>query len=84
MSPETLLFDFSDPEHLTTRLWTSNHDMAYNVLFTDGAVKTFSDAGLSLFKSVVAAKVANDGGPISPEVEGGLFETYFDPLYAQD
>ncbi|MFH0964450.1 MAG: DUF1559 domain-containing protein [Planctomycetota bacterium] len=77
-------FDFSDPNHLTKSMWSSNHDMSYNVLFTDGAVKTFSDAGASLFKAVVNEKVRNLGGPICPEFEAKLFELYFDPLYAQD
>ena len=77
-------FSFNDPTHLTKRWWTSNHDMAYNVLFADGAVKTYSDSGLSLLKSVAAYKTAWAGAPVSPEGEAVLFETYFDPLYAQD
>ncbi|MFH0964635.1 MAG: DUF1559 domain-containing protein [Planctomycetota bacterium] len=77
-------FDFSNPNRLTKRMWSSNHDMSYNVLFPDGAVKTMSDAGASLFKAVVGEKVRNIGGPICPEFEAKLFELYFDPLYAQD
>ena len=77
-------FDFSDLNHLTKRMWTSNHDMSYNILFTDGAVKTFSDGGMSLFKDVVSEKIRNFGGPICPEFEAKLFEVYFDGLYAQD
>ena len=38
----------------------TNHDSAYNVLFSDGAVKTFSDAGLSIVKAFVANQLWGD------------------------
>jgi len=31
----------------------TNHDNSYNILFTDGAVKTYSDGGQSVFRSLV-------------------------------
>ena len=63
---------------------TSNHDMAYNVLFTDGAVKTYSDAGLSMVKQLALYQISRGGGrPLIYEI-GQLYETYFDQLYAQD
>ena len=67
-----------------TYFW-SNHDSAYNVLFTDGSVKTFSDAGRSVYKFLVAQKLANGGAnPTMEAMHNGIWETYFDALYAQD
>ena len=39
--------------------FSSNHENAYNVLFSDGAVKTFSDGGASMFKQLVEWKVTS-------------------------
>ena len=46
-------------QELRQESWVSNHDNSYNVLFTDGSVKTFSDAGLSLFKTVQNYRISN-------------------------
>ena len=70
--------------------WMDNHDSAYNVLFTDGSVKTFSDAALSLYKFVRVAMIRNYNN--EPNYYNtynlndikGAYELYFDPLYAQD
>ena len=64
---------------------TSNHDMSYNALFTDGSVKTFGDAGAALTKQLVLYKVTV-GGAARPRLMqiGELYELYFDSLYAQD
>jgi len=70
-------------ETLTKRSWMSNHDMSYNVLFTDGSVKSFSDAGLSLMKSCFIKRLA-DVTSLTPQDFGELYEEYFDGLYAQD
>ena len=72
-------------EYLTADEMTSNHDMAYNVLFTDGSVKTFSDAGMSMMKQLVWYQL-NVGSPRRPRLMdiGQLYELYFDALYAQD
>ena len=65
--------------------WFSNHDMSYNVLFTDGSVKTFSDAGLSLYKDFLAAKSGPSAGrPLTVVEQALIVNRYFDPLYAQD
>ena len=73
--------------------WGSNHDNAYNVLFPDGSVKIFSDAGLSLKKSVIlhiASHPQTEGTtlyysvPHPFEKVNLIWNTYFDPLYAQD
>ena len=65
----------------------SNHDRAYNVLFSDGSVKTFSDAGASIVKSEVETfevwHTATWYGPPATEV-AKYYQVYFDPLYAQD
>ena len=61
----------------------SNHDAAYNVLFTDGAVKTFSDAGKSLYKQMVQDFVERSYFQ-SLENNNAYYQTYFDGLYAQD
>jgi len=76
-----------------------NHDGAYNVLFTDGAVKTFSDAG-QVVRNVLTAtaqttsstpddKNYTDVGPGSPEQNDisrseNTFGVYFDLIYTQD
>ena len=67
-----------------TYYW-SNHDSSYNVLFTDGSVKTFSDAGKSMYKFFAKEK-ANSGGfiPRMDVVTREVWEQYFDKLYAQD
>ena len=63
--------------------FTSNHDSAYNVLFGDGSVKTFSDAGLSVFKTLAAAQAGSTGRPALRDI-ARVYEMYFDALYAQD
>ena len=70
--------------------FTSSHDSAYNVLFTDGAVKTFSDAALAIYKLLrlrMALGYATYAGYSSSysliDVED-VYAQYFDPLYAQD
>ena len=65
--------------------WISNHDRAYNVLFTDGAVKTYSDGAMLLYKRCVPERVGSHNGyPEHNTVVAELWETCFDPLYAQD
>ena len=75
-------------------MWVSNHDSAYNVLFSDGSVKTFADAGRAFYKWTVTKRMTTQsykrdgsiepGWPVSLQKTTELFETYFDPLYAQD
>ena len=80
-TPHYLLFG---PEELTADYWWSNHDRSYNVLFADGSVKTFSDAGMNLFKQVVDAYSTNSH-PVPHQHDFAMaYELYFDPLYAQD
>jgi len=74
----------------------SNHDGSYNVLFTDGSVKTFSDAGRAFYKWHVQERMQTSisdypvsshpypGNPIAMGKTVALWEQYFDPLYAQD
>ena len=70
---------------LNPTYFMSNHDSAYNVLFPDGSVKTFSDAGKSLYKFFAERKVANGGWAATmDEAETSVWEALFDPLYAQD
>jgi len=82
---------------LTMMLWVSSHDNAYNVLFRDGSVKTFSDSGRSLMKDyhllIISDPVAypNQPGidwvhypPRRMRLENGIWQVYFDPLYVQD
>jgi len=78
--------------------FVSNHDGAFNVLFTDGAVKTFSDAS-QVVRNVCTAghdtDNSDDGknytgpGPGSSEQNDesrsqNVFPVYFDPIYQQD
>ena len=52
------------------------------MLFADGSVKTFSDAGMSMFKSIVKLHVTNT--VLLQDGKARLYEQYFDNLYAQD
>ena len=80
IDPTKWYYTSSQPNTLSTRWWASNHDNAYNVLFTDGSVKTYSDAGLSLYKSFCVRLTE------VPELRytGQIYANYFDALYAQD
>ena len=75
--------DFNQPGRQDRRDWFGNHDMSYNVLFTDGAVKTFSDAGLSLYKDILVQSIAWPR-MMPSEIKAQILNRYFDPLYAQD
>ena len=66
------------------QFWISNHDRSYNILFTDGSVKTFSDAGMALYKRCARQRITNTGYPMPSWVMAELWENYFDPMYAQD
>ena len=77
------------PDTISHEWFTENHDRAYNVMFVDGSVKTFSDSGMSLYKTVVTNTLRAPGGGSntgSPPYMLGLmiWEIYFDALYAQD
>ena len=66
-------------------MWSGNHDNAYNVLFEDGSVKTFADAGKAFYKWHVAQRVGSSNGlPIRLSRMVELWDQYFDPLYTQD
>ena len=69
-------------EECTSEYFWSNHDASYNCLFADGSVKTFSDAGKSMFKSIVQMHIANPA--LLQDGKARLYEQYFDNLYAQD
>ena len=81
---------YPDPAMFVDRFppdsFSSNHDKAYNVLFTDGSVKTYSDAGSNILKSEIVDWLRgcnNWWGPGASQV-GTYWKQYFDPLYAQD
>jgi len=74
-------------------MWFANHDSYFNVLFTDGSVKGFSDAGQSLRKKCIeigaANRYAGGSSQLICTIDMGqktknLWMVYFDPLYAQD
>jgi len=70
---------------LNSTYYMTNHDAGYNVLFTDGSVKTFSDAGKSIYKFFLSQKINRSGWMATMDVtERIVWKTYFDPLYAQD
>ena len=69
---------------LTSRHFYSNHDMAYNVLFADGSVKSFSDAGGSIASELRREQIRLSGSTPSLEFIAGLYGRYLDPMYAQD
>ena len=71
--------------HYRPDMWSGNHDNAYNVLFEDGSVKTFADAGKAFYKWHANLRISLSGGrPIRLSKMVELWEQYFDPLYAQD
>jgi len=74
---------YNTPDKLKADEFSSNHDMSYNVLFTDGSVKTFSDAGLSMFKHFQFLQSTNSRRPRLRQISE-VYEIYFDNLYAQD
>jgi len=76
--------NYSSPSDQNPMQWISNHDRSYNVLFTDGAVKTFSDAGMLMYKRCAAERCSAYGRPERTSVLVELWENYFDPIYAQD
>ena len=77
-------YDHSTPDHLTEAYYTANHDRAFNALFADGSVKTFSDSAAAIQKAEVVIKAADHGRPPSASEKGTWWKMYFDPLYAQD
>ena len=78
------LISWSTPEQLTIRHWKSNHDQSYNVLFSDGAVKTFSDGGGTLMGEVRKEQISRGGYIPANTTYAKWWEIYFDALYAQD
>ena len=70
--------------------YAASHDNAYNVLFSDGSVKTFGDGGLAIYKQLVTAftTVPNRGGAgyttYNLADTTPVYTLLFDPLYAQD
>ena len=75
----------SNQEILSKDAWVSNHDASYNILFTDGSVKTFSDAGMSILKEAAQYRVSvGNGRPEQVQQLLHYIEAYFDPMYAQD
>ena len=80
--PDTAMFVDNFPPDS----FSSNHDKAYNVLFTDGSVKTYSDAGGNILKGEIVDWLRGCTtwwGP-GPAKIGEYWRQYFDPLYAQD
>ncbi|MFH0964873.1 MAG: type II secretion system protein [Planctomycetota bacterium] len=83
--PSTFVYyDHHIADHLTEKYYTANHDRAFNALFTDGSVKTFSDSSAALLKAEAKIKMANIGRPPTAAEKALWWELYFDPLYAQD
>ena len=70
-------------EELLLESYTMNHDLSYNVLFTDGSVKTHGDAGANLFKDHKRMYIMRGFVPNLIDM-AELYKLYFDPLYAQD
>ena len=76
----------------------TNHESSYNVLFTDGSVKTFSDNSPVVLEALTAdddQDMSGDGKNYTYVVDGSdeqndvsrteaVFPVYFDPLYQQD
>ena len=86
-------YGWNQPGDYRPTMFVSNHDRAYNVLFTDGSVKTFADSGSAFYKWHVTGRMNTKskdttnslpGYPIRFSKTLELWEQYLDPLYAQD
>ena len=75
---------WNTPEMLTRRHYKENHDMAYNILFTDGAVKTYSDSGGALMTEIRNRQIERDGLIPENTYYSKWWELYFDAQYAQN
>jgi len=75
---------WNTPEALSRRHWKSNHDLSYNVLFGDGAVKTFADGGQILMDDVRKEQIRRRGRTPTNATYATWWKTYFDPIYALD
>jgi len=57
------------------------------VVFTDGSVKTFSDAAQAVYKYILRQTVArgsDESANLTLYEMAQIWNNYFDPLYAQD
>ena len=87
---------YADWDVTGTTMNVVNHDRSFNVLFTDGPVKTFGDATNIVLKGIficLSGICDNSGGrwwiAATTQVRGDQLEKtvwrmYFDQLYAQD
>ena len=85
----TVPVNYWDPLTTMQSAYVSSHDASYNVLFADGSVKTFSDAGMLIFKYLTRvmseAQITHGNQAMySPNELMLLYEQYFDPTYAAD
>jgi len=65
----------------------TNHDMSYNVLFSDGAVKTYGDAGKEIFKDIADlwVVIGQEQRAIDiREVDRRVWKAYLNTAYQQD
>jgi len=83
-SPTVGSYSYGTPDGQSPLYWVSNHDRSYNILFTDGSVKTFSDSAMQLYKRIAAQRMICNGYLVPNNVLVELWENYFDPMYAQD
>ena len=88
---DTLLGFLDTPDMNDKSTWAplflENHDVAYNLLFTDGSVKTFADAGRAIMKleAVLAVSDTNTGMQYFPcQLTVPIWQTYFDEQYIQN
>jgi len=71
-----------------------NHGSAYNVLFADGSVKSFSDGASNVFKAIVGVQTFVDDASMRPDMsyhnfqafsqEHRVWRNYLDNVYTQD
>ncbi|MFH0965479.1 MAG: hypothetical protein V2A58_15880, partial [Planctomycetota bacterium] len=81
------------------RAFMENHDRSWNVLFSDGSVKTYSDSSLAVTYALLDATptevwalppwgniiyLSQTSIPEGPAIEKTVWSVYFDSLYAQD
>jgi len=89
-SSETNPLNLADRYSKMARYQATNHDSSYNVLFTDGAVKTYSDGSKDMFhqlvdKLYIKPKINNEKQCLRFDLlDPWVWTPFLDTAYAQD
>ena len=70
--------DAGERERRFTGFYMQNHDREYNVLFSDGSVKTFRDGGHALTKSIAPPDVSSPASEAAANSSSRVAATFFE------